>query len=93
MSILPFLYVHHIGQYNFAVKLLFEFSVVFSKQITTFTFQLHDYNACSGIQKIVTGWPHKGLCDCLINYTWGHDWLALKSTLSFALQYFLHLCI
>ena len=55
MSILPFLYVHHIEQYNFAVKLLFEFSVVFSKQITTFTFQLHDYNACSGIQKIVTG--------------------------------------
>ena len=29
MSMLPFLHVHHIGQNDFAVKLLFEFSVVF----------------------------------------------------------------
>ena len=38
-------------EYEFAVKSLFEFSVVISEQITKFTFHLHDDNAFSGIQK------------------------------------------
>ena len=38
-------------KYEFAVKSLFEFSVVISEQITKFTFHLHDDNAFSGIQK------------------------------------------
>ena len=64
MSMLPFLRVHHIGQYEFAVRSLFEFSIVILNESQNLYFI---YSALRGIQESLQAGA-KALCDCLIQY-------------------------
>ena len=71
MSILPFLHMHHIGQYDFVVKSYLNFRF-FSGKVAKFTFHLRADSAFCDRQKSVH-LPLEAVCDWLFEIQWGHD--------------------